>query len=46
MGKSLDECSREELIEIINSLKRQKKFGLVWEDKPEKAEAGKKSPQR
>ncbi len=36
MGKSLDECSREELIEIINSLKRQKKFGLVWEDKPEK----------
>ena len=36
MAKSLSECSREELIEIINSLKRQKKFGLVWEDKPEK----------
>jgi adenine-specific DNA-methyltransferase len=46
MGKSLDECSREELIEIINSLKRQKKFGLVWEDKPEKVaeECKKKLP--
>lgn len=36
MTKPLSECSREELIEIIGSLKRQKKFGLVWEDKPEK----------
>lgn len=34
--KSLSECSREELLEIIKSLKKQKKFGLVWEDKPEK----------
>lgn len=35
-NKSLSECSREELLEIIKSLKKQKKFGLVWEDKPEK----------
>lgn len=40
MGKPLDECSREELVGIIKSQKetisRTKKFGLVWEDKPEK----------
>lgn len=36
MSKSLEEYSREELIEEIKSLKKQKKFGLVWEDKPEK----------
>ena len=40
MGKPLDECSIEELVEIIKSQKetisRTKKFGLVWEDKPEK----------
>ena len=44
--KSLSECSREELLEIIRSLKKQKKFGLVWEDKPEKvaAECRKKLP--
>lgn len=35
-NKSLSECSREELLEIIKSLKKQKKFGLVWEDRPEK----------
>ena len=35
-NKSLNEYSKEELIKIINSLKKQKKFGLVWEDKPEK----------
>lgn len=34
--KTLSECSREELLETIRSLKKQKKFGLVWEDKPEK----------
>lgn len=34
--KTLNECSREELLEIIKSLKKQKKFGLVWEDKPER----------
>lgn len=27
--------SREELIEQVKSLKKQKRFGLVWEDKPE-----------
>lgn len=36
MTKPLENYTREELIEAINSLKRQKKFGLVWEDKPEK----------
>lgn len=40
MGKPLDECSREELVEIIKcqkeTISRTKKFGLVWEDKPEK----------
>lgn len=40
MGKSLDECSREELVETIKcqqqTIARTKKFGLVWEDKPEK----------
>ena len=35
-NKSLNDCSKSELIKIINSLKKQKKFGLVWEDKPEK----------
>lgn len=35
-NKTLNECSREELLEVIKSLKKQKKFGLVWEDKPEK----------
>lgn len=34
--KPLEEYSKEELIEIVSSLKKQKKFGLVWEDKPEK----------
>lgn len=36
MSKSLDEYSREELIEEVRRLKKQKKFGLVWENKPEK----------
>lgn len=31
----LDELSKEELIEIVKGLKRRKKYGLVWEDKPE-----------
>lgn len=34
-GKSLKEMSREDLIEQVKQLKKQKKFGLVWEDKPE-----------
>ena len=36
MTKSLDEYIENELIEEINSLKKQKKYGLVWEDKLEK----------
>ena len=36
MSKSLEEYSREELIAKVRELKSQKKFGLVWEDKPEK----------
>ncbi|MDO4979049.1 MAG: site-specific DNA-methyltransferase [Candidatus Saccharibacteria bacterium] len=36
MSTPLEEHSKEELIEIIKSLKKQKKFGLVWEDEPEK----------
>lgn len=35
MSKTLEEYTKDELIEIIKSLKRRKKFGLVWEDKPE-----------
>lgn len=36
MAKRLEEYTRDELLEYIHSLKQQKKFGLVWEDKPEK----------
>lgn len=36
MPKTLEEYTKDELIEIIKNLKRRKKFGLVWEDKPEK----------
>jgi len=35
MSKKLEDYTKEELIEAIRSLKRGKKFGLVWEDKPE-----------
>lgn len=35
MTKSLQDYTKEELIEQIKSLKKSKKFGLVWEDKPE-----------
>lgn len=34
-NKALGDYTKEELIGMVNSLKRQKKFGLVWEDKPE-----------
>lgn len=33
--KDYSQLSKEELIEEIKRLKEQKKFGLVWEDKPE-----------
>jgi adenine-specific DNA-methyltransferase len=35
MPKILEDYTKDELIEIIKGLKRRKKFGLVWEDKPE-----------
>lgn len=35
MSKNLNDYSKDELVEIVKSLKRRKKFGLVWEDKPE-----------
>lgn len=36
MEKPLEEYSKEELVEMVTSLRKQKKFGLVWEGKPEK----------
>ena len=36
MSRNWDEYSKEELIEEVKKLKSQKRFGLVWEDKPEK----------
>ncbi len=35
MSKKLEDYTTEELIGIIEGLKQRKKFGLVWEDKPE-----------
>lgn len=35
MPKDLREYTKEELLDYIKTLKRAKKFGLVWEDKPE-----------
>ena len=35
MPKTLEDYTKEELIDIIKGLKRRKKFGLVWEYKPE-----------
>lgn len=35
MSKKLEEYTKEDLIEIIRNLKQNKRFGLVWEDKPE-----------
>jgi adenine-specific DNA-methyltransferase len=32
MTKTLEDYTKDELIEIIKGLKRRKKFGLVWED--------------
>jgi len=46
VSKPLSEYTREELLEYVQNLKQQKKFGLVWEDKPEKVveECDKKLP--
>lgn len=35
MTKTLEDYTKDELIDIIKGLKRRKKFGLVWEEKPE-----------
>jgi adenine-specific DNA-methyltransferase len=35
LNHKLEDYSREELLTLIKSLKSRKKFGLVWEDKPE-----------
>lgn len=35
MSKSLKDYTKEELLDLVQSLKKTKKFGLVWEDKPE-----------
>lgn len=35
MTKTLENYTKDELIEIIKNLRHRKKFGLVWEDKPE-----------
>lgn len=35
MAKKLHDYTKEELLELVQSLKKVKKFGLVWEDKPE-----------
>ena len=34
--KALAEHTKEELIQMVCHLKECKKFGLVWENKPEK----------
>ena len=34
-GRKIEDYSREELIEFVKDLKKRKKFGLVWEAKPE-----------
>lgn len=35
MSEKLEDYSRDELLTLVKSLKSRKKFGLVWEDKPE-----------
>jgi adenine-specific DNA-methyltransferase len=35
MSKKLEDYSKEELIETIKHLQKRKKFGLVWDHKPE-----------
>lgn len=36
VSKDLREYTKEELLNYIKTLKKAKKFGLVWEDKPER----------
>lgn len=35
MVEKLEDYSKEELLTLVKSLKSRKKYGLVWEDKPE-----------
>ena len=35
MSKKLNELSKEQLIELIEKSKSNKKYGLVWEEIPE-----------
>jgi len=35
VSKALDDYTRDELLAVIKGLKARKKFGLVWEEKPE-----------
>ena len=35
VAPKLQELNRDELISMIKQIKQQKKFGLIWEDKPE-----------
>jgi len=35
MAKKIEDYTKEELLDHIKDLKKRKKFGLVWEDKPE-----------
>lgn len=35
MSEKLEDYSRDELLTLVKSLKSRKRFGLVWEDKPE-----------
>ncbi len=34
--KRLNDCSQDELIDIIKQLRKRKRYGLVWEEKPER----------
>ncbi len=34
-NKKLEDYSKEELVELVRTLKKRKKYGLVWEEKPE-----------
>ncbi len=33
--KQIEDLSREELVDLVKTLKKRKKYGLVWESKPE-----------
>jgi len=33
--KKIDDMTKEELVALVKEVKKRKKYGLVWEDKPE-----------